>query len=151
MSFLRPKYGRIREIAVEGVPFDFPKNEDEAQSALFALPDGFIRDFEWGLGIQQLFKPILQSVQRINGVETLLISTRQQTGLHANIFCLSYEDWENLRFAMNRIQRHYQDEGLIDRNILAYNEILHKHDSTLFPEKSRPYRKGSFPSLIRSS
>jgi hypothetical protein len=59
MSFLRPKYGRIREIAVEGVSFDLPKNEDEAQTALYNLPDGFFREFEWGLGIQKLFTPIL--------------------------------------------------------------------------------------------
>jgi hypothetical protein len=49
MSFLRPKYGRIREIAVEGVSFDLPKNEDEAQTAFTIYPMVFSGNLNGGL------------------------------------------------------------------------------------------------------
>jgi hypothetical protein len=152
LSYLGAKYGRIKEISLELYPFDVPETEEDVVSAILGFPEGFMREFEWGLGVHKQFKPIIEGIAKIPGITSLLISREQPTGLIGNgIFCLFIDDWEDLRLDMNRIQNHYQKEGLIDRRLLVNNELLHKVMPASFALQDRPYPADGISKLKRTS
>jgi hypothetical protein len=149
--FLKAKYPGINEIALERVDFQLPTNEADVRDLLNAiLPDGFIRDPDFGLGIEKEFSPIITSIQKLVGVTSLVLTNQRKTGRDQNVFFLTFDDFEDIRWAMARITRRYRAEGRVDRTILAHNEILTKLDPTKFPEAARPYKPDTIFKLLSS-
>ena len=147
--FLKPKYLNIREIALEGVDVRLPANEAEVRSLLREqLPGGFIRDPDFGLGIEKEFGSIITSIEKLDGVTSLVLTNQRETGRDKSIFFLNFGDFEDIRLAMARITRRYQAEGRADRAILAHNEILTKLDPAKFPEAARPYKPDTVFKLL---
>jgi hypothetical protein len=147
--FLKPKYPQIREIALEGVDVRLPANEAEVRGLLREqLPSGFIRDPDFGLGIEKEFGSIITSIEKLDGVTSLVLTNQRETGRDKSIFFLTFDDFEDIRLAMARITRRYQAEGRADRAILAHNEILTKLDPAKFPEASRPYKPDTVFKLL---
>lgn len=148
LRLLRPKYQNIREIVFEGIDVDPPKDGVEVPECLYVLPEGFIRDPMWGLGLQKNFKPIFDSIGEIGGIEIVVLTRTGGTRQEGSIFFLRYHDYENLRLGMNRIQSRFQREGLTDRRIFAHNEILTKLDPVRFPVRARPYKPDTIFSIL---
>nr|WP_294502711.1 Shedu immune nuclease family protein [uncultured Rhodopila sp.] len=149
-DFLKARYKRIREICVEGLGIQkVPEDDLEAKSYLVEyLPMGFIQDPAFGLGLIKELRPVINSIEEVDYLDTIVISSRHDTQIEANIFYFSFNDYEKVRLAMQRITKLHQAEGLRDRNIFANNELLHKIDPIRFPEKHRPYRPGTVFKLL---
>lgn len=128
--------------------FNLPAREEGVAEMLGSLPEGFIRDPTWGLGLQKNFKPIIDAIVDIRSAQSLILTDKRATGLDNSIFYLSYDDYEELRRAMNRIQSRYQKEALLDRQILAHNTILNVHDPATFPQKNRQYKPDTIFTIL---
>ena len=147
--FLKPKYPQIREIALERVDVPLPANEAGVRGLLREhLPGGFIREPYFGLRIEKEFGSIITSIEKLDGVTSLVLTNERETGRDKSIFFLTFYDFEDIRLAMARITRRYQAEGRIDRAILAHNEILTKLDAAKFPEAARPYKPDTVFKLL---
>ncbi|MDE5458637.1 hypothetical protein GWE18_38895 [Bradyrhizobium sp. CSA112] len=142
------KYDRIEEIVLEGFDVELPEDENAVHEALFHLPAGFIKNIDAGLGFPKEYRSIVDSIEEIDGVKSLVITKRGSTRLDDACFYLAYRDFEKLRLSLSRITRGYQREGRIDRAIQAHNALLTTLDPQRFPEKRRPLKKDTISNLL---
>ena len=146
--YFEAKYDQIAEIVLEGFDVDLPDDENAVHDALFHLPAGFIKNIDAGLGFPKEYRSIVDSVEEIDGVTSLIITKRGSTRLDGASFYLAYREFEKLRLSLARITRRYQREGRIDRAIQSHNVLLTTLDPKRFPEKRRPLKKDTIASLL---
>lgn len=145
------KYKKIRSIWFELPPddWDVPTDHDSAMEFLkLYLPGGFVQDPTYGLGVTKELRPIIHAVEEIEGVSRIVIGTRETTRHEHSVFYFRESDFSNLRMVFGRTTRRHQQESLMERNILAHNNVLHN----VYPEKYRlkepPYRPGTIYKLV---
>lgn len=150
--FLKPKHAPITELVFENFSAPVPATEQEVRYLLQELPAGFITTYEFGLGMEKEFLPILDAIRRLPGVTCLALTRDRETGQDENVFYLTYDDYDDVRRAMHRVTERYRAEARADRKILAHNEILTALDAKRFPEAKRTYSPGTvFKLLARRS
>lgn len=146
--FLEPKHGPITELVFEDFRASLPETEQDVRDLLRGLPTGFITAFEYGLGVEKEYLPILEAVRRVRGVTCLVLTHSHKTGPDESLFYLTYDDYDDVRRAIHRVTQHYRAEARIDRKILAHNEILTTLDPVSYPEATRAYAPGTVFKLL---
>lgn len=146
--YLEAKYGQLEEIVLEGFDVELPEDQDSVIDALTRLPIGLIRDITGGLGFHKEYRSIVDSIEQLDGVTSLVITKREPTGVDGTCFNLAYREYEELRLALARITRKYQAEGRVDRAIEAHNFLLPPLDPQRFPAKNRPLKKDVISRLL---
>lgn len=73
-DFLQPKYAQIQSIVLEGFNYKTPETIEEVKEILENLPSGFIKDYDYGLGLQKDYRFIINAVENIHGINQLVIS-----------------------------------------------------------------------------
>lgn len=146
--YFEAKYGQLEEIVLEGFDFELPEDEHAIHDALFQLPTGLIKNIEAGLGFPKEYSSIVDSIEELDDVTSLIITKRGSTRLDGACFHLAYREFETLRLSLARITRGYQREGRIDRTIKSHNTLLTTLDPERFPEKRRPLKKDTISNLL---
>lgn len=146
--YFEAKYAQVAEIVLEGFDVEPPDDEDGVHDALFNLPTGFIKTIDAGLGFPKEYRSIVDSVEKIDGVSSLIITKRGETRLDGACFYLAYREFEKLRLSLARITRGYQQEGRIDRAIKSHNVLLTTLDPERFPARRRPLKKDTLSKLL---
>ncbi|WP_294332486.1 hypothetical protein [uncultured Sphingomonas sp.] len=143
------KYRSIREIEIP-LPEQskMPTDHFGVVSIMREIPNGFIKDPSFGLGFVKEMRPLINSIEKINGVSCLIISERENTRVESNRFYLNMEEYLSLRNGMNRIARLHQAESLVERELMAHNASIHKARPDLFEFKERPYKPGTVFKLL---
>ncbi|WDQ16445.1 Shedu immune nuclease family protein [Rhodopirellula sp. P2] len=149
--FFERKYERLVSLVLDGFDFDTPKSPVEVVSLLEEFPAGFIKDYEYGLGLVKDYQSIIFAVEEIPDVESLVISKTEPTGLHDYGLVISFDEFEELRKAINRITENYRSEARQDRDILVHNKILTKLDPEKFPARKRGLKKGVIHKFVSST
>jgi hypothetical protein len=147
-NFLKRKHPPFAEIVLEGWDRPLPETPEDVMSELRELPAGFVRDPNYGLGLEKEFEPILQAIGRIRGISALVLRHAGEKGVSGERFCMTYDDFDNVRRAMHRVTLRYRAEAKVDRVILAHNEILTALDPKRFPETKRIYGPGTVFKLL---
>lgn len=147
-KFLKPKYYGIQSITLDGFFFEAPENEDDLEEILESLPTGFVKDYQYGLGLLKELNPIIHTISSIPGVEHLVISTRESTRIDKNIYYLAYEEFEELRLTLNGIISSHQRESRQERYIIAHNQLLSPISPNSYPQKKKHYKKNSVSSIF---
>ena len=150
---LRQKYPRIRSISIE-LPANYDPPEDKEAAVIFLrsfLPQGFIFDPAYGLGVLKEMRPMIAAIEKLAAVVDIDIRRGIASHVDGTTFKMAWEDYEDIRLAFQRIARNYQNESLADRTILAYNAIPHQLRPAEFPERSRPYKPGTIFKLLGGS
>ena len=150
-GFLRPKYREIRSITLDGFFFETPKDEDELQDMLEKLPTGFIKDYQYGLGLLKELDPIIHTVSRIPDVKHLVISNREGTKIDKDIYYLAYEEFENLRLVLNRVISHHQRDSRQERYRIAHNTLLTATSPEIYPPKRKPYKNNAVSEMVSNT
>ncbi len=83
------KYGQIEEIVLEGFGVEPPGDEQAIHDALFQLPMGFIKNIEAGLGFPKEYTSIVDCVEELDDVTSLIITKRGSTRLDGACFHLA--------------------------------------------------------------
>lgn len=146
--YFEAKYDQIEEIVLEGFDVELPDDEGAVHDALLHLPAGFIKNIDAGLGFPKEYRSIVDSVEEIDGITSLIITKRGATRLDGTCFYLAYREFEKLRLSLARITRGYQREGRIDRAIQSHNVLLTTLDPKRFPEKRPPLKKDTISKLL---
>jgi antiviral defense system Shedu protein SduA len=146
--YFEAKYDQIEEIVLEGFEVEPPDDENAVHDALFHLPAGFIKNIDAGLGFPKEYRSIVDSVEEIDGISTLVITKRGATRLDGPCFYVAYREFEKLRLSLARITRGYQREGRIDRAIQSHNVLLTTLDPKRFPAKRQPLKKDTISKLL---
>lgn len=170
-DFMQPKYDQIKSIVLDGFDYITPETIEDVKDLLENLPSGFIKDYDYGLGLQKDYRFIIHAIEEIEGINELVISKNKtvwkeiekntisrltvvgKTYINQDnhYYHLSYNDYDTIRKSINRITYALQSEARIDKSIFAYNALLNTGNPIQFPEKHRPYKKDSLVKFISSN
>ncbi len=149
-DFLKAKYETIESISLEGFGFNIPDNVDEVIELLEELPSGFVKNYEYGLGLLRDYRTIISSIEEISNIKHFVITKNSASIIKDNIYYLHFKDYEAIRKGINRISRKYQKKSLEEKVIFSNNALLDKNNPIVYSKKSRKYRQGEVKELIDS-
>lgn len=117
-GFLEPKHDGLVCIVFEDLGFGLElfHSAGETVDAFMALPEGFVKQYQHGLGLYRKNAAIADAVEAIPGVDTLVI--RQSRGPAPRVderrLLLSKDRFDAMRRALERITINYRAEALAD-------------------------------------
>jgi hypothetical protein len=165
-DFLQPKYDKIKSITLEGFGYEMPETLEEVEDLLENLPTGFVKDYDFGLGLQKDYRFIINAIEENTEITNLLISNKEKTLINQSIsmgfnifknidldaefdsYMLNYDEYDAIRRGVDKITRDYQSNGRTDKSIFAYNALLNIANPEKYPEKHRPYKKDTILKFI---
>ena len=138
------KYRRISEIRLPLPPnSELPEEHFGVMEILRNIPNGFIKDPSFGLGVVKEMRPLINSIEKINGVTRLIIAEGESTRVEGSDFYLALDEYLALRNGINKISRTHQAESLVEREIMAHNASIHKAQPTQHGFREQPYKPGT--------
>ena len=142
-GFLKPKYPQIQRITIEAwedpIIFRYDcedlnteddeqltMTEDDLVAFLERLPSGFVSDYDYGLGLSQRYRFIVNTVEELSDCTEIVISPFSSTEVdeESKTFHLSLEDFYTIRRSIDRTIDHSQSAArsvnyAATRNVLA--------------------------------
>lgn len=110
-NFLKPQYDQVVSITLEGFGFgDAPETQHEVMDILEGLPSGFIKDYDYGMGLLRDYRFIVHEVEEIAATKRILISKRLETSIskEGDSFTIKYAHFNQMRKGLNTITRRAQ-------------------------------------------
>ena len=104
--FLKPKYRQVQQITIRdrrNLPIDFDRSplrtQEDVMMLLEELPSCFVKDFDWGLGLRQPYRFVVDAVEDLSGCTEILITDQDETRIDDDngIFVISLSDFTNIR------------------------------------------------------
>lgn len=139
-DFLLPRYGTIRSISLEGFDIAEPPSPEDVVAMLEELPAGFIKDPEYGLGLQKDFRFIIYAIGLIATVSKLVVSKLRSSSIDGDTYVLNYRDFEAVRKGINRVHSQALADADVNKRNLAHNALLTARLPKAYPEKHKPYK-----------
>ena len=105
-EFIKPKYEQVERITLVGFDFSTPEDSDNVMDLLEALPSGFVKDYDFGLGLLKEYRFIVDTVEELSDCTEIVIARDDFTVIDkqdSTIFSISYKDFEGARKSVNRI------------------------------------------------
>ena len=141
-TFLKPKYDQIEKITIEYwddtachpswfrpdyKDYELPLiTEEQVVTYLETMPLGFIKNYDYGLGFEQRYRLIVDTVKDLTDCTDICISPIVETGIEEKekIFFISLEDFHIIRKSIDRTKNHFRkvtnlENYAYSRNILA--------------------------------
>lgn len=149
-DYLMPKYGALERIVITRPviePYIEPTTVDDITSLLEQLPEGFSKDFRFGLGLLWEYRSICETIARLDGIRILTVSGGSAAQLDPPFYHLGIRRFHELRRDINRIARRHQRDGLREKLLSTYATLLHEADPALFPAKRLKLRKDALAEL----
>lgn len=151
-DYLTPKYGALECIAVAPrvhEPWPLPGTPEEVVGILESLPDGFSKDFRFGLGLLWEYRSICEALAQEGLAKMLIVHGGHETTLDSPVFVLGVKHFHQLRKAINRISARQQREARRDKTLVAYHELLHAADPVRFPRLKTTLRPDALSDATR--
>jgi hypothetical protein len=149
---LRPKYGQLECIFITRYvarPYELPENQDDVVELLDSLPDGFAKNFRFGLGVLWEYRFICEAVASIPDITALWIHGKDGDAIiNPPFYVLGLDRFRALRKDIAKISSRYQRESLGDKRLLVYQRLLHAADRTRFPGKAKNLKADSITDLV---
>ncbi len=150
-NFLKPKYSYLKTIVLEGFNENFPENIQEVKYLLEELPTGFVKDFDYGLGLIKDLKPLVSGIES-KGVEHLVIKNirleKAEINEEDNIFTLSYIQFEKIRKEFNKVIRNSQAASRTVRESVASNLLVDFLKDENYPVKPLEIKNTAINKLV---
>ncbi|MCK5683497.1 DUF4263 domain-containing protein, partial [bacterium] len=140
-DFLHRKYKQVEDIILEGFDFTTPENVEDLLDVLQELPTGFIKGYEYGLGLMKDLRFIIHTVEEIPEIKYLVVSKQGQSKIDGKMYILNYNDFELIRKGINSISYGHQKDSRIEKSIFSYNSLLHQLRPEIYTKKKKPYQK----------
>lgn len=138
-----PKYDSIKSIMITrpvSRPYTHPGNQNDLETLLRALPEGFAKDWRHGLGFLYEYRFIAQAVASIRGVKGIQLhgeDGRNDAVVKGNTYFLGVEQFQGLRKQLDRLTQRHQRETAEDKKLVCYAGLLHKASPENYPAKAR--------------
>ncbi|ABA06368.1 hypothetical protein Nwi_3121 [Nitrobacter winogradskyi Nb-255] len=153
-DFLKPKYGQIERITLDGTDIIFrggddggvPTTPEGVLELLEELPSAFTKDYAYGLGLAKSYRFIIDAVESLSDSTEIAITDDHATGPDPDgnrIFYISRRDFEQARRCINSIDSLAQSAARSVKETATYNILAERLGvPTLDPKAGRhPYRK----------
>lgn len=123
-NFLKPKYEKVLRVTLAGFDFTMPDDVDGVLDLLEALPSGFVKDYDFGLGLLKDYRFIVDAVEELSDCAEIVIAKDVSTGIEEDdpmIFNISYRDFEDARKSVNRIAARAQQAARSVKRTQVFN------------------------------
>ncbi len=130
-NILEPKYGQIERITLASgkllyVDFDgeLPSSEHEVMEVLEELPSCFVKDFDFGLGMTQRHRFLVDAVEELTNCNEILISDAVEIPVDTNqgTFVISESEFESIRKMVNRVNTN----GMSDIRDVTHDNVRNR-------------------------
>lgn len=129
-DFLKPKYRHVTAITLDGFFHgDVPEDVDGVLEILEELPSGFVKDFDFGLGLQKDYRFIVHAVEEVSACSEIVIADGATTGPDVdspNIFYIASRDFDGARRSINRTTNKAQQAARAVKSAETYNFFAQK-------------------------
>lgn len=134
MQYLRQKNGQLITVIYEdGHELHLPDDAaDAARSLVERLPYELFDPPEAGLGLPKYLDSVWQTLSRIHGISTLLVSRKRATALTESMICIKEDELDKLRRKFNRIKTAGRMQVRQSKQSQVYEELLTKLDPVKF-------------------
>lgn len=142
-DFLKQKYEQVERITLAGFALPVPDDSDSVIDLLEALPPRFIKDYDFGLGLQNEYRFVVDTVEEISGCTEIVIARGTSTGVDkrdSKIFIIAYADLDNARKSVNRITNRARVAARSVEKATVYNLLAAR-----IGEKEKPVQLGKHP------
>lgn len=150
-NFLKHKHPMIESIVLEGFDFEFPENSEEIKYFLEELPSGFVKDFNYGLGLIKELQPLISTLEGF-GVEQLIIkNTKLEKAAidpSSKSCVLSYAQFETIRKELGKVISNARTASLKIRKAVANNALAFFLDNEDYPQKTLNIQDTALSKLI---
>ncbi len=137
-KFLKNKYSKLKSIVLEGFDFEFPENFEEIKCLLEELPTGFVKDFDYGLGLIKELQPLILTLEGF-GVDILIVKDtnleKAEIDLESKSCVMSYGQFETIRKGLGKVVRNARSASLQIRKAVAHNNLAYFLDDKKYPQK----------------
>jgi len=151
-DFLKHKYSTLKSISFDGFDFEFPENSEDIKYFLLeTLPSGFVKDFDYGLGLIKELQPLISTLEGF-GVEQLIIKKtkleKASIDPAAKTCVLSYTQFEEIRKGLGKVVRNAQTASLTIRKNVANNTLAFFLDNEDYPKKPLTIQDTALAKLV---
>ena len=150
-DFLEQKYRILQSITLVGFEFSDINNQEEIKYLLEELPSGFIKDFDYGLGLIKEILPLIHTLEDLN-LSHLVIknSELEKVEIDEDASCciLSYAQYETIRKHLGTIVRNARSASLVIRRAVAHNTLAYFIDDEKYPQKPLDIKNTPLARLI---
>ncbi len=139
-DYLQPRYGTLETIAVSGrvnAPYALPETTEDVEALLANLPEGFAKDFRFGLGLLWEYRSICQALGEQGQIGLLVVHQGEEASFDPPMFVLGIRRFHAIRNEINRISARYQRDARRDKDHLAYHELFYAADPARFQRLSK--------------
>ena len=142
-DYLAPKYGQLECITVsrrvEG-PYELPQTVEDVEALLAGLPDGFAKDFRFGLGLLWEYRAIPEAFSGQGKIKLMIVHGGEEATLDPPFFILGVRRFHEIRKEINRISARYQRDAKRDKSHYSYHMLLHAADPKSYPRLKKTLR-----------
>lgn len=148
------KYETIKSIIITRPvyqPYAHPSDQYEVDELLDGLPEGFSKDWRYGLGFHYEYRYIAQALASLDGVETVMLhgeQGRNDTRIKGDTYLLGVDQFEVLKKRLDRLTQRHQRETAADKKLVCYTGLLHKAAPELYPPRARKLAPDVLANLV---
>lgn len=149
-DFLGQKYNQIQSITLAQSEVEIPETEEDVLALLEDLPAAFLKDFEYGLGLQKDYRFIINAIEEIDGVTSLILSDEHKERIIIKDDCcfVRYSFFDHARKQINRVSNRSQVASRIVKTFTVHNLIAYHLDDPSYPQKPFKLKHGSLERMI---
>lgn len=142
-DYLTPKYGHLESITVSrrvDRPYELPQSVEDVEAILEGLPDGFAKDFRFGLGLLWEYRAIPEAFAGQDKITLMIVHAGEEATLDPPFFILGVRRFHEIRKEINRISARYQRDAKRDKDHYAYHMLVHAANPQVFPRLKKTLR-----------
>jgi hypothetical protein len=152
-DYLLPKYGSLTQFVLTqpvAGPYELPTTADDVVGLLEGLPEGFAKQFQFGLGLLWEYRFICEAVAEIPDITTLILhGGSDDAKIDPPFFILGMNRFRTTKKALASIAARYQRESRTDKRLLAYERLLHAADQKAFPQRIKKLRADAIVDMTK--
>ena len=154
-SYGTPKHGPVEQVLItrpKSRPYSIPTNRDELEGLLSALPDGFAKDWQTGLGLRWEYRFIIESIADIGGIDTVVIhgeNGSDDARIEGSSYYLGIDRYSELKRSLDRLSQRHQREMRSDKQLVCYTSLAHAADPIKNPARSKKLPANVLTDLIK--
>ncbi|MCW0422138.1 Shedu immune nuclease family protein [Xanthomonas sacchari] len=151
-EFLTPKYDELTTITIladEDEPWWLPETIQDFDGILESLPTGFGRHAKYGLGFKWEYRLIPHAILEMHGITELVIEPGNGAVAELPKFRLGIDRFSAIKRSIDSIAARSRARSLRDRQLLAFNELLHVADPAQFERRFAEIKPGEIYELVK--
>ena len=150
-DFLKEKYSTLKSIVLEGFDFELPENSEEVKDFLEELPSGFVKDFDYGLGLIKELDPFVNTLNQF-GIGCLIIKNDRlkyaEIDEKNNLCIISYSQFDKIRKELAKVVRNARRASRTVRRSVAHNLLAYFLSSDKYPQKPLKIQNSALARLV---